>query len=665
MDKIIELNSEGIVIAEDTTVQLKAEEPLLIKDDRYEYFDSLLCTVSRSLKTCYLTNGRFGFYYRGTHPLYRVLQSRVTYELAEGYAGCINKLKQLAEREAGELTVVFMDNLSNLLDDYPALVSLLLRRIRDRNCFIIALEPVSKISIFHTEFFRQIISVAGEETAYNGKQVILYKGTGYSVDRADISILQEIVEEYADELSINDWQCLFNESITPDLDKETFTSILKRLEGDHNSDDNLLKVVIQRGKAWMLEELLEAGHRYKHDTEVNIMFALDNLSAPPDFKEKLDVLKKYYPEWFSSSVYGFQLLAEFLSNAFHNNHLVSDSNYGTPEYWHAMSEVRKDMFLYLLSLVPFISVFGSDENRRYTLLHIAADYCEDMETLLDAVLELGLDPNVYSDDHSTPLHLACSSENPYMTRALLAAGANPDLEDKDGNVPLHLASCQCTRILLESGADDSRFNDEGETPLMKAISTCSEEDDFKRISLLADTYDETLTDSMGRNAMMLISDAGVIDEEIYTKMLSRTKDLNRRDRQGRTLLYHLVSNAPYREMNFIDQVLKAGASPYIRDCNGDTPLCALTFKTILDKGAYRDIISTFPKDVINLQDFRGRSVLHDAVEHGEIQLIEALMEAGANPALTDAMNTSPIDLCNRVRTGKAKGLILKLLTKQE
>ena len=74
----------------------------------------------------------------------------------------------------------------------------------------------------------------------------------------------------------------------------------------------------------------------------------------------------------------------------------------------------------------------------------------DMVRLL---LERGADPNIRSDDHSTPLHQASSRNLLEAARLLLSCGAKLDEKDKRGKTPLQLAvSDEMAKLLLQHGA---------------------------------------------------------------------------------------------------------------------------------------------------------------------------------------------------------------------
>ena len=69
------------------------------------------------------------------------------------------------------------------------------------------------------------------------------------------------------------------------------------------------------------------------------------------------------------------------------------------------------------------------------------------------LLELGADPNICTNDHTSPLHEASSSGLLDAARLLLSYGAKVDEKDEEGRTPLRVASSdEMTKLLLEHGA---------------------------------------------------------------------------------------------------------------------------------------------------------------------------------------------------------------------
>ena len=94
-----------------------------------------------------------------------------------------------------------------------------------------------------------------------------------------------------------------------------------------------------------------------------------------------------------------------------------------------------------------------------TPLHWVLSRCRSSGKLADMVrllLEYGADPNIYDDDHTTPLHQASSHGLLEAARLLLSHGAKVDEKDKRGRTPLQAAASnghhEMTKLLVEYGA---------------------------------------------------------------------------------------------------------------------------------------------------------------------------------------------------------------------
>jgi uncharacterized protein len=91
-------------------------------------------------------------------------------------------------------------------------------------------------------------------------------------------------------------------------------------------------------------------------------------------------------------------------------------------------------------------------------------------------------PDAWSPDGFTPLHLAAFAHNADAARALLAAGADPNVVSRASFARVTpLGTCafagatEVARILLEHGADPAIAEDDGATPLDVARANGNDE----------------------------------------------------------------------------------------------------------------------------------------------------------------------------------------------
>lgn len=528
---------------------------------------------------------------------------------------------------------------------YKSTFTLLLRKLRDMGYFIIGRADRKTSYEFLSEFFKQNI---------NEEDIITEKiDSGYLL-RNSLSLA--LSEEYAEEISKYEWGEILNDAIFFDIDEATFLSLVSKA-GYTDIDEDLLSNVLTYGKPFMIDILLS-----KLKTPMDLADAIERISNGNSFNDKIDIIKKHYPEFFTSSYYGFLMLSTLLEYR-PGRQLMACHNYGTEEYYSELDHIMSRRLEYLLGKVHPLSIFGCD-NAGNTLLHIAAKECKHLYKTFDIILGQGIDTNATSFDGSTPLHYAFDCR--YITERLLAEGADPNIQDSDGNTPLHLCAEETVDVLLSHCADPNVRNDSGNSPLMeqlKELGIYSHVDSsyLGSIYQLAEYYDETEYDRQKRNAFMIALDLGIVDEKLIDIMLSKTSDIDHKDWRGWTLLHYIVSSFPYGKSDLIDMLLKAGADPYALTDNNETVLFPLIYRETLDEAEYSKVLIKFPNDLLNKQDINGDTILHLAVEKTNTTLIKALVNAGADTTIRNNENKTPVELCEEIGNRKLRKLIMKSL----
>ena len=132
-------------------------------------------------------------------------------------------------------------------------------------------------------------------------------------------------------------------------------------------------------------------------------------------------------------------------------------------YSKGYSPLSEAAFTMQLEAVQILFDHHADINSRdisgWTSLHSILAYCKSKEKFLDMVrllLELGADPNICTNYHTTPLHQASSEGLFEAARLLLSHGAKVDEKDGKGRTPFQLAASkkyeELTKLLVEHGA---------------------------------------------------------------------------------------------------------------------------------------------------------------------------------------------------------------------
>lgn len=211
---------------------------------------------------------------------------------------------------------------------------------------------------------------------------------------------------------------------------------------------------------------------------------------------------------------------------------------------------------------------------------------------VQGLLDGGVDPN-YRKGLETPLIVASAKDHVEVVRILLNAHAQVDLENMEGITALHAASRNGSEevivVLLSAGADPNRVENDGWTSVHMASR-------YGHAAVLAE----------------LIKAGG---------------DISKRARGITPLLYA----ATYGHLSVVRLLLERGAQ-------GDAEsipdmYTALTVAAINDRGAVLLALIDAGADVDHV-DGNGYTPLHWAAFAGNQEIIELLVESGADKTIT-------------------------------
>ena len=305
-----------------------------------------------------------------------------------------------------------------------------------------------------------------------------------------------------------------------------------------------------------------------------------------------------------------------------------------------------------------------------------------MAALVDLLITRGVDPDFRSSTRSaTPLHYAATFGHERVVRLLVAQGADPNATDIAGIRPLQYASRRNRSALVEV------FIELGARPqtLYDAINADDVVEAWNLIRLGADVDAPDLSGpplnlaaAKGFLAMVrILVDAGGDLEasgdpadarplhmaamhghpEIASFLISRGANPNSRDDWGRT---PLMVAATVGTVEVVDTLLSGGANPTIKDdVYRDT---AIHYAAIAGR---EDVVALLLADGIPI-DFPsghdGESPLHYAAQYANLELVEFLVEQGADIHRADDAGATPLHYAlNRCNKGSETAVLLRRL----
>ena len=299
-------------------------------------------------------------------------------------------------------------------------------------------------------------------------------------------------------------------------------------------------------------------------------------------------------------------------------------------------------------------------------------------------------------DGNTPLYMAVRYINAsddstgaervgsLVIQALIDAGADVLSKNKWDVSPLHsVKDAAIARLLINAGAEINPLDDRANTPLYYAASS----DNLPLIKVLIEagadpdlggTSMTTVYDANGQNPQQIAFASGQplllnrINPEALSLLINAGANVNIRDASGQTPL-HMVKDLAAAQL-----LIDAGADVNLQDDRGNTPLHgadnpALT-KLLIGAGAIIDqknnqgstafhkmfgpyrasspSLSSVQMWIgagldINEQGGRGMTVLHGAADHGDPQIITAIIDAGADVNMQDNYGSTALHIAAR------------------
>ena len=243
-----------------------------------------------------------------------------------------------------------------------------------------------------------------------------------------------------------------------------------------------------------------------------------------------------------------------------------------------------------------------------------------------------------------PLYLAIIGDSFLIIEALAEAGADVNATDADGNPLLYHAIVHPkggyldVKALIEAGADVNARDAEGNTLLSAAVA----KDDLNVIDALIDAdagTEPTATPESGATpgpSGNSLCDAVVSSNYLVVERLARVTDVDLECPSGELPLYLAIIGDSFL---IIEALAEAGADVNATDADGN-PL--LYHAIVHPRGGYLDVKALIRAGAdVNATDAEGNTLLSAAVAKDDLNVIDALIDAGAGQ---DA-------ICNAIAVG--------------
>lgn len=235
--------------------------------------------------------------------------------------------------------------------------------------------------------------------------------------------------------------------------------------------------------------------------------------------------------------------------------------------------------------------------------------------VIKTLVDLGADVNVQrTDDKVAPLELATNWNNYVATNILLQYGADANIQNGKGDAPLHSSASQgnfsVSKLLIKSECKVNMRDYEGKTPLYLAVEN---------------RHDHVIK-------LLLKSHADVNMQYKQNPKGERLYFVRGKDR-GRPAWHYVI-------------VEKSLLGLFLKRTNGGN-LDIADFGTVVKSGWGDNPPESTKEEICNeatalYNEVQGKTLLHGVCENNDIQLVELLVEHGADINCRDAEGFTPL-----------------------
>ena len=274
-----------------------------------------------------------------------------------------------------------------------------------------------------------------------------------------------------------------------------------------------------------------------------------------------------------------------------------------------------------------------------TYLHYAVreDYSN---KVIQTIINNGADVNAANENNVTALMIACEKGNVEAMNVLLNAEADPNIVDDCCDTCLQKAvragsNKEVLKTIINYGADVNAMNNDNRTALM---ISCENGNIDALNELLNAGGNPNITHSDEDTCLHKAISAGC-NKEILQALIDHGADVNVTDEYNVTPLMIACEMGNVRAMNVF---LNVGADPDIADDFGDTCL-QMAIRAGCNKDDLQAIINHSAD--VNAQNKNNRTALMIVCKMGNLDAVNMLLNAGADPNISDADGNTCLHVC--------------------
>ncbi len=252
-------------------------------------------------------------------------------------------------------------------------------------------------------------------------------------------------------------------------------------------------------------------------------------------------------------------------------------------------------------------------------------------------ISAGVDVNAVNGEGETALHSAPYTKSTAYVKFLLDMKANVNVRDKDGCSPLYNSvhsTPEIVKLLIDRGANVSIVTTWGSTPLHFAVR---EEVIFKSDPEIIKILIKSGADVNAKgheNTTPLHNAVSRGNIEAVKILLKAGANVNARDEHGYTTL-HMANDLEKTKL-----LIKSGAELRVKNSWGERPLHTISRKGTLEQVKF--LLTTSAKNDINSQTDSGNTPLIRASMNQTKDVIQALLNAGANVHARNKEGNTPL-----------------------